>query len=235
MKWVRILSVFTLLGPVAGLAQEATLVTESGPVVVDLGSTAYMVTFMPHFAGGTVILRHRAVASEPAYSVYSRDGNVVARFRIDIPEASETIGSSVAPLRDGSGYVAVAIAVNGLDRVSTLCFLDRRGTLKKVVPTSPLLPAHLTIANDGTIWGFGGAGPEDRPTSEDPVVFHYSADGKLLGTALPRKLFGSEPPYEVWRQSGPAFLVSESNRVAVYSPQMRQLFELGLDRKVIGS
>ncbi|HSB17535.1 MAG TPA: hypothetical protein VLE22_24005 [Bryobacteraceae bacterium] len=235
MKLVSILSVLALLGPVTGAAQAPQLIAESQPVVLDAGSAAYMFTFMPRLAGGTVILEHRAGPSEPAYSIYSRDGKLQARFRIDLPDASETIDSRIAPLRDGSGFVAGAIAVNGLDRAFKLCFLDRDGKLKKVVPISPYWPTHLAVAADGTIWGFGSASRDDKPASDNPVVFHVSSSGELLGTALPRKLFGSEPPHELRPESGPAFLASGGSRVAVYSPQTRQLFELGLDRKVIGS
>jgi len=226
-------NVLCCLGLTFSFGQEANLVFESQPAIVDVGSSG--ATLMPRVVGGMIVLEHRAGPTEPAYSIYSLDGRLAARFRIDIPEALETIDSRLVPLRGGAGFVAIAIAVKGLNRVANLCFVDSGGKLGSVVQASPYFPTHLTVASDGTIWGFGGTGRDDDATANDPVVFHFSNTGTLIGTALPRKLFGSEPPFEVDPQSGPAFLTSGGDRVVLYTPHTRQLIELALYGKIIGS
>src|SRR5881628_542744 len=118
---------------VSAMGQAAEAAIDSGPVVFDWSSLGSLKTLMPHFTGGMLAIRHMVGTSDTTYSLYSRDGTLASRFRIDIPEAQETIGGSIAPFWDGSGYVAVAIAVNGSERVSTLCFIDRGGKLQKVV------------------------------------------------------------------------------------------------------
>jgi hypothetical protein len=226
-----------LLSVPAVFSQEATLVSESSPVQIDLSSAASIETYTPVFGSGVLLLRHRISFEDTEYSSYSRDGKLISRFRINVPDAQQTIGSRVAALRGGAGFVAVAIAVNGSERVATLCFLDRSGKLQRVVRTSPLWPYFVTVASDGTIWGFGARQSEDgedHPDSNDPVLFHFSSSGELLGTALPRRTFGQDPPFERSKSLGHPTLASAGNRVVLYAPHTRQLFELALDRSIVG-
>jgi hypothetical protein len=213
-------------------AQESHIVSALSSTSVDLREAGE--TLLPEFRSGMLLLRHRGAGGNgPHYSVYSREGKLIARFRLDLPGADRTLAGAFAPADDG--YVAIGIAIRGAERVASLCFLDRRGKLLKVVKTSPAGLVSLSVAPDRTVWGLGGIGPEDRPESEDPVLFQFSMEGKLLGTALPRRLFGQESPLEPEPGKGNPALASAANRVVVYAPGNYQLFELGLDRKLLAS
>lgn len=218
-------------------SDDAGLVTEMATVRFDWSAAGSGRTAMPRFSRGMLAISHLEGNTTTSISLFSRDGQAAARIQFEIPDAQRTILSSggIAPLPDGSGYVAVAVAVNGSRRARPLCFLDAKGKLLKVVPTDPFLPVLITVAADGTIWAVGATNSDDVPESDDPVLRRFSGAGELLGTALPRRLFGQEPPQSHSPESGVAVLTSTGSRVVFYSPHTRQLFEFGLDGAMIAA
>lgn len=210
-------------------------IAASSPIVFDWTAVGSSKTLMPETNGDVFIVRHVADPTDVAYSVYARDGKLVSRFKIEIPEARQTIGGRIAALPGGLGYVAVAIAVNSTERVATLCFLDRGGRLQHILRTSPFWPYLITVAADGTIWAFGAVGEDDVPTSDERLLYHFSQTGELLGKMLPRRLFGSEPPFDPPDDLGDPQLTAAGDRVILYAAHTRQLFEFALDGTPAGS
>jgi hypothetical protein len=204
-------------------------------VVFDWSAVAEPRTLMPELTGDMLIVRHIGGPSDIRYSLYARDGTLASRFKIEIPGAQETISHTIAPLADGTGYVAVAVAVNGVERAAALCLLDSRGRLNKVVRTDPFWPYFVAVASDGTIWAFGTTGPEDIPNSDAPTLYHFSKAGELLSRMLPRRLFGEKPPFELSDELGVPALRAAGDHVVLYSPHTCQLIELSLDGTVVSS
>lgn len=207
----------------------------SSAVLFDWTSAGFSKTIVPEANGDVFIVRHVAGPTDVSYSVFARDGKLISRFKIEIPEANETIGGRIAALPGGVGYVAFAVAVNSTERAPTLCFLDRTGRLQRVLRTTPFWPYLITAATDGTVWAFGATGDEDVPTSTESLLYHFSPTGEVLGKLLPRSLFGAEPPYDPQTKLGASQLTSAGDRVILYAADTRQLFEMGLDGSLLGS
>ncbi|HEX8984008.1 MAG TPA: hypothetical protein VF767_01200 [Bryobacteraceae bacterium] len=192
------------------------------------------ITLAPQFARGRLVATHVTGREKQSFSVYSTDGRLVKRIHVEIPGAGRTIQSAVLPVKDG--YVALAIAVRGSERDSVLCFLDRDGRLLKTAETRPFSPELITVAADGCIWGFGSTNHADVPTSDVPVLYRFSPSGEALNKLLPRNLFGDFPPFAAGPDdTGMPALISAGNRVVLYAPQTRSLYEIGLDGQVLGS
>jgi hypothetical protein len=216
-------------------AQEGVGLVESAPVSFDWSALASLKTLQPEFVRGRLFVQHMDGPLNTTYSVYAQDGQLISRFKIDLPGVQQTIGGRITPLVNTDGYVAIAIAVQGSERVATLCFLDKSGKLLKVVKTSPFWPFLLTVADDGTIWAFGAAGSDENPNSDAPLVYQFSNAGDVLGSSVPRKLFGQDPPFELSADLGVAVIRSAGKRVVLYSPHTYQLLGLALDRSIIDS
>ena len=232
-KLVMASAIWLSVGSTYTQAQEGQLIGESNPVWFDWSDVGSVPTAMPQFASGMLILPHRAGHSDPQFSLYSRDARLVGHVRVDIPEAGRTAVLGLAPLRNG--FVVSAMAISGSERVGVLCFLDAAGKLRKIVKTEPFTPDLITVAADGSIWTFGAVDHENDPTSTANVLYHFTETGELLRSALPRNLFGKEPPTYLSTELGQPVLTSAGSRVVLYSPHTRQLFELALDGRVLGS
>jgi len=216
-------------------AQESVNVVESTPVSFDWSAQPSLKTLQPEFARGRLFVQHMDGPSDTTYSVYARDGRLVGRFKVDLPDVQQTIGGRIAPLVSTDGYVAIAIAIQGSERVATLCILDRSGKVLRIVKTNSFWPYLITVADDGTIWAFGAAGSDENPKTDAHLVYQFSSAGELLGTSVPRSLFGQDPPFELSPDLGVAVITSAGKRVVLYSPHTYQLLELTLDRSIVGS
>lgn len=182
--------------------EQPGLISESDPVAIRMDAAPRSNLSMPHFASGVIFFRYIPSPEITEYFTYSRSGEPLARFTIEVPGAGQTIGSRITALPDASGYVAVAIAVNGGERVATLCFLDRSGRLQRTVKTSPPWPYQIAVAADRTIWGFGAASQppfevsveEGEPailSSGDRVVVYSPHTRQLCELALDGAVLGS--------------------------------------------
>ena len=108
-------------------AQESVNVVESTPVSFDWSAQPSLKTLQPEYARGKLFVQHMDGPSDTTYSVYTRDGRLVGRFKVDLPDVQQMIGGRIAPLVSTDGYVAIAIAIHGSEGVATLRFLDRSG------------------------------------------------------------------------------------------------------------
>ena len=185
-KLVMASAIWLFVGSTYTQAQEGQLIAESNPVRFDWSEAGAVRTLMPQFAAGMLILPHRAGLSDPQFSLYSRDAKLVARVRVDIPEAGRTAVNGITPLRNGSGFAVSAMAISGSERVGVLCLLDASGKLRKIVKTDPFTPDLIALAPDGTIWTFGAVDHENDPASPANVLYHFTEAGELMGSALPR-------------------------------------------------
>jgi len=166
-------------------AQEGVGLVESAPVSFDWSALASLKTLQPEFVRGRLFVQHMDGPLNTTYSVYAQDGQLISRFKIDLPGVQQTIGGRITPLVNTDGYVAIAIAVQGSERVATLCFLDKSGKLLKVVKTSPFWPFLLTVADDGTIWAFGAAVPMRTLTATPPSFINFLTLVTYLGHQFP--------------------------------------------------
>ena len=86
-------------------------------------------------------------------------------------------------------------------------FRDSSGTLTRTIKTGRYVPAHISFAEDHSLWSFGyqlDAADASRPDQKGYMtVRKYLANGNEAGAYLPRSLFppGLEPADAGWQRS----------------------------------
>ncbi len=119
-------------------------------------------------------------------TLYSPEGNRlfdVSSFKL--PDGTKTAApTSVAVDTDGASALVYWIEH---DPRSGIAILDKRGDQLRVIQTQPFRPSQVCFAPDHSIWTFGDQWKDgDRPVPDFMTFRHYSREGKLLGSFLPR-------------------------------------------------
>jgi hypothetical protein len=108
---------------------------------------------------------------------------------------------------DTDGTVAVAWRRRGSPKGGGIDFHDKYGTLMRTIQTGTYVPAHISFAEDHSVWSFGyqlDAADGTRSDRQDYMtVRKYLPSGKEAGAYLPRSLFppGLEPAELSWQRS----------------------------------
>jgi hypothetical protein len=174
-------------------------------------------------------------------TLYAPDGRrlfEVSSFKL--PDGTATNAPlSVAIDSDGvSAYVYLAARATR----SGMAILDAAGNQVRIVETEPYKPSQVCFAPDHSIWMFGDQwGTNDMPAPDFMTFRHYSRDGTLLGSYVPRSALPNwqgggldqvvAPVTGHWRlraskdRIGAAFLVEPSTQTWI---------ELNLDGQLVG-
>jgi hypothetical protein len=119
-------------------------------------------------------------------------GQTTMQAHIWPAEASRVLVYDIA-VSPGGTYAVNASAMDAAGASSAfLAWLDASGRIEKLVRTSPAAANALCFADDGTLWALMRV--HDGKFEEVPdydMLRQYDANGKLLRTALPRKVFPS--------------------------------------------
>jgi hypothetical protein len=156
----------------------------------------------PTFDHGYLIVYESA----PSVRVHGPDGNLTYRFG---PEKGQPL--SLALRNDGTGAAAVA---NWMEADSgAIVYLDRSGSVRRVVETPGYTPVGVSFSEDGSLWVLGAR----PPGSEDDyhLVRHYSNEGRELGRYVQRSSIGGKSESIVPITGGWQIRTSQ-NRVGIY-------------------
>jgi hypothetical protein len=146
--------------------------------------------------------------------IFAPDGLLAFRFETQ----HGTVGSVAV---DSDGRLAVAWKSEhggGID------LRDSSAALTKTIETGRYLPAHLSFAEDHSLWSLGmqrDAADPERPAKDYQMVRRYLPDGTEAGAYLPRSLFpprsyplGLEPAMWWWQRS--SSIVAAHDRVGLW-------------------
>lgn len=166
-------------------------------------------------------------------TIYAPDGHLAFSFQTQNGNAE-----SVAFDSDGSLAIAWGTTEGG-----GIEFRDNSGTLRKTVHTGRYYPAHLSFAEDHSLWSLGW----QRDDSEQGVperhgymtVRKYLPDGHEAGAYLPRSLFppGLEPGMPSWQTCGSIAVAHDRVGLWVYSGEdggLTEWVELDLNGNLLG-
>jgi len=133
-------------------------------------------------------------------TIYAPDGHLALSF--------ETQNGAVQSIAiDADGTTAVAWGSWSSKKAGGIDFRDSSGTLTRTIQTGRYLPAHISFAEDHSLWSFGcqlDAADGTRPDQHDYLtVRKYQPNGKEAGAYLPRSSFppGLEPADVSWQRS----------------------------------
>jgi hypothetical protein len=169
-------------------------------------------------------------------TIYAPDGHLAFSF-----ETQGTVGS-VAVDTDGSLVVAWKSEEGGGFELR-----DSSGAWTKTIETGRYLPAHLSFAEDNSLWSLGmqfDAADSERPAKDYMMVRRYLPDGTVSGAYLPRSLFsprslppGLEPAMWWWQRSGSIAVAHDRVGLWVYSGEngvVTEWVELDLNGNLLG-
>jgi hypothetical protein len=131
------------------------------------------------------------------------------------------------------GFVA-AIGVVGETGESRayLAWLDAAGRMQKLEPLENAAAVGVEFAPDGTLWALVRKhDADDNEIASYDMLEHYSADGNLVGSALPRQSFPTDATYPAWF---PCLHVTK-DRIGFLSNGTNEWVEVSpLDGKLLG-
>ena len=203
---------------VAGFAQEMSVDYEFGSRPVPKWENGFLIAY-------------RTVKEPSAVFLFNRSGQIALQTKIEIPNYGEIKIFDVTASSDGK----VAIAASGTGVGPFVAWLGSTGAIERVINTKDFPIIRVRFAPDGTLWGMGHfldhsiRRPEDIP--DHTVLHHYSRDGQLLHSVLPRSSFGGptwQSPDEL------ALLAISTDRVGVYIRTTNEWVEVSFSGDILG-
>jgi hypothetical protein len=170
------------------------------------------------------------------------------------PDGRQMFGVSSFKLSDGTktnAPISVAIDSDGTSAHvywaahatrSGIAILDTAGHQVRVIETEPYKPSQVCFAPDHSLWMFGDQWrSNDLPVPDFTTFRHYSRDGKLLGSFVPRSALpewqGEGLDQVVAPFVGHWHLRAAKNRIGAalsVGPFKQAWVELNLDGQLIG-
>lgn len=170
------------------------------------------------------------------------------------PEGRKMFDVTSFKLPDGTKTAApmsVAVDTDGVsalvywierDPRSGIAILDDSGNQMRVIQTQPFRPSQVCFAPDHSIWTFGDRYKDsDLPVPDFLTFRHYSRDGTLLGSFVPRSVlpeWEGEGPHQVVGPFGGLWrLRAIKDRIGaalLVGPNKQAWVELNLNGELIG-
>ena len=100
-----------------------------------------------------------------------------------LPDGTKT-DAPISVAIDSDGTSALVYDAQNWTRLG-IAILDKIGNQIRVIETEPYQPSQVCFAPDGSIWVFGEL-RSSPPTTDFMAFRHYSRDGRLLGSFVPR-------------------------------------------------
>jgi hypothetical protein len=175
MATMRIFAGFSLFFAALGAAQSPSEITFDGLRDSNPGPTfdhGYVVAWDLHHVHSVTL--------------YSPDGGKmfdVSSF--ELPDETKTT-APISVAVDTDGISALVYWIEH-DPRSGIAILDTSGNQLRVIQTQPFRPSQVCFAPDHSIWTFGDQWKDgDLPVPDFMTFRHYSRNGKLLGSFVPR-------------------------------------------------
>jgi hypothetical protein len=162
-------------------------------------------------------------------TLWSADGRSLLDVPLNIPGAAKTIVADVAV--SGTGEIAAGVSnISHLGQVGpAIAWLDARGAIQRVVAVPSFGIRRLVFAADGTLWALGREFDSNlRDVPDYSLLRHYDAQGRLLGSALPRSLF----PQGQVDPANTSYLITDGDRLIVVSITAARWADVSSTRRV---
>jgi hypothetical protein len=175
MATLRVFASFSLLFAALGAAQSPSEITFEG-----LGASNPAPTFDHGYVAAWDLLHVHSV------SLYNPEGRKMFELSsLTLPDGTTTPAPiSVAVDTDGTSAMVYWVEH---DPRTGIALLDDRGHQLRVIQTQPFLPSQVCFAPDHSIWTFGDQAKQNhRPVPDFMTFRHYSRNGELLGSFIPR-------------------------------------------------
>jgi hypothetical protein len=119
-------------------------------------------------------------------TLYAPDGHQMFEVSsFELPDGTKT-NAPLSVAIDSDGISAHAYRAAAATR-SGIVILNTTGRQIRVIETEPHKPSQICFVPDHSLWMFGDQwGSHDHPASDFMTFRHYSRDGKLLGSFVPR-------------------------------------------------
>jgi hypothetical protein len=185
---------------------------------------------VPKWENGFLIA-YQTVREPSAIFLFNRSGQLALQTKIEIPNYGEVKIFDVAASTDGRLAISAGTSGEG----AFLAWLNPSGTIEHILKDKAFPVARLSFAPDGTLWAMGHHldhsihRPEDMP--DYATLRHYSRDGQLLHSLLPRNSFARRTFEE---PDALAKLISSRDRIGIYSRASNEWIEVSLTGEVIG-
>jgi hypothetical protein len=169
-------------------------------------------------------------------TIYAPDGHLALSF---VTENGPVLCIAV----DTDGTVAVAWGRWASQKAGGIDFRDSSGTLTRTIQTGRYLAAHISFAEDHSLWSFGHQLDAADPAGPDRqgymTVRKYLPNGKEAGAYLPRSLFppGLEPADASWQSSSSITVTHDRVGLWAYSGEnsgQTEWVELDLNGNLLG-
>jgi hypothetical protein len=168
-----------------------------------------------------VLLGHGA--EDGSVVAVGRDGQMKMHAKV-WPEGAQRVLLSDVTVSPSGEFVAAGSAMNIAGAWSAwLAWLDPAGRAVKYVTLNPAAAVGVAFAPDGTLWALVRV--HDDSFNERPdydMLRHYSAEGRLLATALTRRSFAYGGGYPAW---SPCLTVT-ADRVGFLSNRANEWIEV---------
>lgn len=142
---------FTILGLCAARAEDSQV-----PALVWQEGTDHLYPIVAQ-GHGRVKWTHGAFlfadAPSPDFYTINREGDVISRARLEIPDDAHYFLTDFDRWSDGS--IVAAMVPDRDDASPFLAFITADGKTKKRIKTAHYHPSLLTVAKDGTVWTLG--------------------------------------------------------------------------------
>jgi hypothetical protein len=151
------------------------------------------------------------------------------RAQISPPEASHVFLRDVSVSPSGTFAVAFS-AISSQGPAGFIAWLDHSGSIGQLVQIASGSAELIRFADDGSLWAAVRTGPAFGPESDSyDILRHYDAKGKLIGSALPRRLFPPGPfPGEL------GSLTASRDRIGFFDRHTRTWVEFDYAGKTLG-
>jgi hypothetical protein len=161
----------------------------------------------------------------PSLYALDRSGKQVLSAPVVIPDSVET-GLTDATVSQQGEFAIAGGATDAHGRSTAfIAFVDAKGTMRRLVRTSPFTPRRICFARDGTLWAVGWELDENgREKAAYDVLRQYGTDGVLMKSALPCVSLASSN-----RRSSPvsqSYLAASGSTVGIYSVSTDEWIEV---------
>lgn len=158
-----------------------------------------------------------------------RSGRIFLRTRVSPPGASHVILNDVSASPNGTFAIAFS-AISSTGPAGFIAWLDHSGNTGQLVQIASGSAELIRFADDGSLWAAVRTGPAFGPESDSyDILRHYDAKGKLIGSALPRRIFPPGPfPGEL------GSLTASRDRIGFFDRHARTWVELSYAGKDLG-
>lgn len=204
------------------------------PLDVDLSTGHYA-----HTQNGFLVFRRgEPFDGKPEVFLYGRDGKLVSRADLSLPDAVRVLVGDVAANQDGLAAATAAIWKGDGTVAHVIFLIELPGQIKRIIRTTPFFAHRICFGPDGALWGFGSNVEAEENRLEHEVFEKYSLEGRLLGKFVPRSSFKcKQRPASNFgdrRTMLVSFLRASKHRIGAYSGPAQQWIELSNDGSLLG-